>query len=368
MTEPVGVGIIGTGVIANAYAGKIRTFPHLELVACADIVQERADAFAEQHEVAKPLTVDKLLDDPDVQVVVNLTVPQAHVEVSAAAIGRGKSVYGEKPLGLERVGAASLVEGAAAAGVRLGCAPDTFMGAGYPTCRALIDEGAIGTPLAATAFMQSPGPESWHPRPQIFYAEGGGPMFDIGPYYVTALVSLLGPVKRVVSMAKAGFKERTIGSGPDAGTKVPVEVPTHVAGVLELGKGVIATMITSFDVQATRLRWIEIQGTDGTLACPDPNTFGGRVQVRSRGDTEWREVPVERAHAEQSRGIGLADMAWAMRSGRAHRASGELASHCVDVMQSLIESAQKGRRLKIKTKAQRPAALPADLAEDVFDD
>jgi predicted dehydrogenase len=220
--------------------------------------------------------------------------------------------------------------------------------------------------------MQQPGPESWHPRPAMFYATGGGPMFDIGPYYVTALVSLLGPVKRVTAMAKATWKERTVGSGDDAGKTVPVEVPTHVAGVLELGRPrnpvVLATMIMSFDVQATRQRLIEIQGTEGSLAVPDPNTFGGRVQLRRRGEREWSDLPVERPHADQSRGIGLADMTWAMRTGRAHRASGEMASHCVDVMQSLIESAQKGRRLKLRTTCERPAALPADLPEDVFDD
>ncbi len=368
MSERIGVGIVGCGVIANAYANKIRTFPHLELVACADVVQERADEFAQQHEVPCALSVEKLLDDGDVQVVVNLTIPQAHVDVSAAAIAAGKSVYSEKPLGLDRVEAAALVTGAADAGVRLGCAPDTFMGAGAQTCRALIDEGAIGVPVAATAFMQSPGPESWHPRPQIFYAKGGGPMFDIGPYYITTLVSLLGPVKRVAAMAKAAHKERTIGSGPDEGKKVTVEVPTHVAGVLELGKGVIATMITSFDIQATRLRWIEIHGTDATLAVPDPNTFGGRVQIRRATEREWTEVPVQRPHAEQSRGIGLADMTWAMRTGRKHRASGEVASHCVDVMQSFIDSAAKGRRLKLRSTCERPAAVPADLPEDVFDD
>jgi predicted dehydrogenase len=197
-------------------------------------------------------------------------------------------------------------------------------------------------------------------------------MFDIGPYYITTLVSLLGPVKRVAAMTKAAHAERTIGSGPDAGTKVPVEVPTHVAGVMELGlprrPSVIATMITSFDIQATRLRWIEIHGTDGTLAVPDPNTFGGRVQLRRAGEREWTEVPVERPHAEQSRGIGFADMTWAMRTGRPHRASGELASHCVEVMQAFIDSGEKGRRVKIKTKVKRPAPVPADLPEDVFDD
>jgi predicted dehydrogenase len=372
VSERVGVGVVGCGVIAKAYADKIKTFPHLELVACSDVMQERAEEFAQTHEIPRALSFEKLLDDGDVQAVVNLTVPQAHVEVSAAAIAAGKSVYSEKPLGLDRVDAASLVEGAEAAGVRLGCAPDTFMGAGAQTCRALIDEGAIGRPVAATAFMQSPGPESWHPRPQIFYAKGGGPMFDIGPYYITTLVSLLGPVKRVAAMTNAAHKERTIGSGPDAGKTVPVEVPTHVAGVMELGlprkPSVIATVITSFDIQATRLRWIEIHGTEATLAVPDPNTFGGRVQIRRAGEREWTEVPVERPHAGESRGIGLADMTWAMRSGRRHRASGELASHCVDVMQSFIDSAEKGRRLKLKSKCGRPAALPADLPEDVFDD
>jgi predicted dehydrogenase len=193
-------------------------------------------------------------------------------------------------------------------------------------------------------------------------------MFDMGPYYITALVSLLGPVKAVAAMAKASFSERVIGNGPDEGKTVPVEVPTHVAGVLEVGEGVVATMITSFDVQASRLRWIEIHGTEATLAVPDPNTFGGRVQLRSRADDEWKDVPVERAHSGQSRGIGLADMAWAMRTGRAHRASGAMASHCVDVMQSLVDSAKNGRRLKLKSTCERPAAMPADLAEDVFDD
>lgn len=355
-------------MIANAYAHKIRTFSHLELVACADVVAERSEVFAAEHDIAKPVTVDALLADTDVQAVVNLTVPQAHVEVSAAAIAAGKSVYSEKPLGLERVEAASLVTGAAEGRVRLGCAPDTFMGAGLQTCRALIDEGAIGAPVAATAFMQQPGPERWHPRPQIFYAKGGGPLFDIGPYYVTALVALLGPVTRVGAMAKASFPERTIASGPDEGTRVPVEVPTHVAGTLELGDDVVATMIMSFDVQGSRLRWIEIHGTEGTLAVPDPNTFGGRVQIWKRGGTEWTEVAVERPHADQSRGIGLADMTWAMRSGRPHRASGELASHCVDVMQSLVESAEQRTQLEVTSMCERPAPVPADLPEDVFDD
>ena len=372
MSERIPVGIVGCGVIAKVYAEKIKSFPHLELVACSDVVAERATEFAADHEIPKALTTEQLLDDPEVQAVVNLTIPQAHVEVSAAAIAAGKSVYSEKPLGLESVEAASLVTGADAAGVRLGCAPDTFMGAGYQTCRALIDDGAIGTPVAATAFMQSPGPESWHPRPQIFYAKGGGPVFDMAPYYVTALVSLLGPVKRVASLAKATHKQRTIGSGPDAGQKVPVEVPTHVAGVLELGAPrkptVIATMIMSFDIQASRHRWIEIHGTEATLACPDPNTFGGRVQLFKRGEREWTEIPVERPHAVQSRGIGFADMTWAMRSGRPHRASGEMASHVVEVMQSLIDSAQKGRRLKMTSTCTRPAPIPADLPEDVFDD
>ena len=368
MTEPVGVGIVGCGVIADAYAAKIRTFPHLELVACNDVLPDRAKAFAQRHEVQTCLGVEKLLGDPGVHVALNLTVPEAHVEVSTAALDAGKAVYSEKPLALDRADAESLVTSADRAGVRLGCAPDTFMGAGLQTCRALVDEGAIGTPVAATAFMQSPGHEGWHPRPQIFYTKGGGPVFDMGPYYITALVSMLGPVKRVASLSKTTYQHRTIGTGPDEGRSVPVEVPTHVASVLEIGDGVVATMVLSFDIQASRQRWIEIQGTEATLACPDPNGFGGRVQLRARGDAEWREVAIERPHSAESRGIGLADMAWAMRTGRPHRASAHLAAHCVDVMQSLVESSETQRHLTIATTCDRPAAIPPDLAEDVFDD
>lgn len=193
-------------------------------------------------------------------------------------------------------------------------------------------------------------------------------MFDMGPYYITALVSLLGPVKRVTAMTKASRSERVVEVGPDAGTAFPVEVPTHVAGVLEIGHGVVATMVTSFDVQASRHRWIEIQGTEGTLAAPDPNNFGGRVQLRRARDAEWSDVAVHRAHSAPSRGIGLADMAWAMRTGRPHRASGVLASHCVDVMQSFVESAAAGRHLEPLSTVERPIAVPADIAEDAFDD
>jgi predicted dehydrogenase len=368
VSDKTRVGIIGTGLISRAYATKVRTFPHLDLVACADIVAERAVELASEHEIPKVLDVEQLLADPDVDVVVNLTIPAAHVDVSAAAIASGKGVWSEKPLALDRDGAASLVRDAAGRGVRIGCAPDTFMGAGLQLCRKLIDEGAIGEPVAASAFMLQPGPERWHPRPEIFYQYGGGPVFDMGPYYVTALVALLGPVARVSGAARITHPKRTITAPSRAGEQIGVEVPTHVAGVLEMASGPVATMVMSFDVQTSRLRNIEVYGTEGTLAVPDPNTFGGPVQIRRAGEREWTEVPLVHGHAGQSRGIGLADMAWAMRTGRPHRASGELASHAVDVMQSLIESGQKGRRLKLKTTCERPAPIPPGLPEDAFDD
>lgn len=367
MSERVGVGIVGCGVISRAYATKIRTFPHLDLVACADIVRDRAQELADRHEIPKVATVEKLLADDDVQVVVNLTVPLAHAEVTRGIVESGKAAFSEKPLGLDRDETRTLVGAASAARVRLGCAPDTFMGAGLQRCRALIDAGAIGTPVAANAFMLSPGPERWHPRPQIFYQRGAGPMFDVGPYYVTALVSLLGPVARVTGAGRITRTERTVGSGPDAGARFGVEVPTHVAAILELESGIVATLVTSFDVQTSRLRNIEIYGTDATLAVPDPNTFGGPVQIRKAGEREWTDVPLEHAHGTQSRGIGLADMTWAMRTGRAHRASGALACHAVDVMQAAVEAGELGRHVEMTTTCERPAPIPPGLPEDEFD-
>jgi predicted dehydrogenase len=243
--------------------------------------------------------------------------------------------------------------------VRVGCAPDTFLGGGIQTCRKLIDDGWIGAPVAAVAFMMSHGWESWHPDPEFYYELGGGPMLDMGPYYLTALVSLLGPIVRVTGSARISFPERTIGSGPKQGQKIAVETPTHVAGVLDFGGGAVATIITSFDVWAANLPRIEIYGSAGSLSVPDPNTFGGPVRIRLAGEGEWRDVPLTHGFTENSRGLGVADMAHAIRAGRPHCASGELAYHVLDVMAAFEEASAAGRHVPITSGPPRVAALPA---------
>ena len=362
------VGIVGCGVIAKVYAEKLNALPFIDLVACADIDAQRAAEFARTHGIARALSVDALLADGDIDLVVNLTIPQAHVAVSRAAIDTGKSVYCEKPLALTVREGRGLVAAARAANVRIGCAPDTFLGGGLQTCRQLIDAGAIGEPVAANAFMLSPGPEGWHPRPQIFYERGAGPMFDMGPYYFTALVMLLGPARRVTGSARITRAQRTIGSEPLKGQQIDVQVPTHVASVIDFVSGPIATLVSSFDVQASRNRWIEIYGTQGTLSVPDPNTFGGPVQIKRHFRDEWHDVPLTHGNAQQSRGIGLADMVRGAQRNRPHRASGELALHVLDLMESSIRASQLGAHVTLDTTCTRPEPLAAGLADDEIND
>lgn len=367
-SESSRVGIVGCGVIAKVYAAKLNALPFIDLVACADIEAERASAFARENSIPRALTVDALVADRDIDVVVNLTIPQAHVSVSRAAIDNGKSVFSEKPLALTVQEGRDLVAAARAANVRIGCAPDTFFGGGLQTCRGLIDSGAIGEPVAANAFMLSPGPEGWHPRPQIFYEYGAGPMFDMGPYYFTALVMLLGPARRITSSARITRAQRTIGSEPLKGQKIDVQVPTHVASVVDFVSGPVATLVTSFDVQASRNRWIEIYGTEGTLSVPDPNTFGGPVQIKRHYRDEWHDVPLTHGNAQQSRGIGLADMVRGAQRNRPHRASGELALHVLDLMESSIRASQLGAHVILETTCTRPEPLQAGLPDDSLDD
>jgi predicted dehydrogenase len=358
------VGVIGCGNISRAYATKLRALADLDLVACADLDADRARALASEAGVPLVLTPDELVAHPDVDVVLNLTVPLAHATVTRSALEAGRHVYSEKPLALDHASGAGLLELAGERGLRLGCAPDTFLGAGLQTCRALLDAGAIGTPLAANAFFQGSGPESWHPDPRAFYQRGAGPLFDVGVYYVTALVALLGPISRVTGGARISRPRRIITSQPLAGTWMDVEVPTHVAGVLEHEVGPIATLVASFDVPATRYRFIEVYGTEGTLSVPDPNTFGGPVQVRRPGDADWMDVPLTHGNAEQSRGLGLADMVRAERVGRPHRASGELARHVLEVMERILAAGVTGLHQMIASRAERPAPLSPGLADD----
>ncbi len=367
--KPTKIGVIGCGKISAAYLGIARQWPILHVEAVADLDPERAQARAEEFEVPRVLSVEDLLAEPEVEIVVNLTIPSAHDQIARAALEAGKSVYNEKPLAVKRADGAALVELARARGGRLGGAPDTFLGAGIQTCRKLVDDGWIGEPVAATAFMMCHGHESWHPDPAFYYQAGGGPMFDMGPYYLTALVNLMGPVCRVTGMARTTFPTRTITSQPRLGEVIHVEVPTHVAGVMEFASGAIGTITTSFDVWGGRLPPIEIYGTEGTLAVPNPNSFGGPVLIKGgRRGGDWQEVPLSHPNDENSRSMGVADMAYALRSGRPHRASGDLAYHVLDLMHAFHEASEAGGAVRLGSTCERPTALPVGLAPGFLDE
>ncbi|MBN2449104.1 MAG: Gfo/Idh/MocA family oxidoreductase, partial [Lentisphaeria bacterium] len=286
-----------------------------------------------------------------------------------AALDAGKHVYGEKPLTVTRAEGRELLQTAAAKGLLAGSAPDTFLGGGIQTCRKLIDDGWIGEPVAATAFMLCHGHESWHPDPEFYYEVGGGPMFDMGPYYLTALVNLLGPVRRVTGSTRISFPERLISSEKKRGKRVKVEVPTHVAGVMDFASGAVGTIITSFDVWGHVLPFIEVHGSIGSLLVPNPNSFGGPVKVRLSHDKEpqWRDVPLTHAYTENWRGIGVADMAYAVAFGRKHRAGGELAYHVLDLMHAFHDASDQGRHILVESRCERPAPLPVGLREGSLD-
>lgn len=360
-------GVVGCGTISPVYFEASRRFEAVEIVACADMDTERARCRAREYGVRAAGTVEELLEDPAIDIVVNLTVPLAHASVALQAIEAGKSVYGEKPLAVSFHDGVRVLERAASRGVRVGCAPDTFMGAGQQTCRRLVDEGAIGRPVAATAFMLSPGVEGWHPNPDFYYQPGGGPMFDMGPYYITALVNLLGPVRRVTGSAQKSYTERTIRAEHRRGEKIPVEVPTHVAAVLDFHSGAVATVVTSFDVWHHSHPEIELYGTEGTLRIPDPNTFGGTVALRRHDQQEWREVPHTHPYGSNSRGLGAADMARGLLTGRPHRASGEMALHVLEVMHAVHAASVEERHVTLETTCERPLCLRPDLPEGKLD-
>jgi predicted dehydrogenase len=361
------LAVVGCGVISHTYGYTLGMFDWVDLVACADVFPERAEERAEKWG-ARAISVEAVLDDPDIDAIVNLTPPKMHADVDRAALAAGKSVFSEKPLGITFEEGTELVDLAAQAELRLGCAPDTFLGAGLQTCRAIIDRGDIGEPLAANAFMLSPGPERWHPSPSIFYERGAGPLFDMGPYYFTALVQLLGPARRISAMGRKARDQREITSEPLAGQMIDVEVPTHVSSAIEFESGTMATLVTSFDVQASNYRCIEVYGSDATLSVPDPNSFGGPVSIKRQGEEEWTEVELIEPSLPQFRGIGFADMLWAQRTGRPHRASAELALHVLELMSAAITSSEEGRAIDLETTCERAAPLPAGLPENTYDD
>lgn len=368
MSQPVSrLAIVGCGVISRTYAHTIGQLDFMELAACVDDIPGRAGELASKFG-GQASTLDAVLQDSTIDAVVNLTPPLAHAAVSRAVLEAGKATFSEKPLGVELAEGEELVDLATASGLRLGCAPDTFLGAGLQTARAVIDRGDIGEPLAANAFMLGSGPEQWHPNPTIFYQHGAGPLLDMGPYYLATLVQLLGPARTVNASARISRVQRPILSEPRRGELIDVEVPTHVGALVEFSSGPIATLVTSFDVQATRYYNIEVYGTDATLSVPNPNTFGGPVRIKRNGDENWTEIELLPAHLPQQRGIGLADMIWAQRSGRAHRTSSALALHVLELMTGALAAADEGRRVDLHTTCGRAEPLPIGLEPNTFDD
>jgi predicted dehydrogenase len=382
------VGVIGIGDISDVYIRNLQQYGIVKVLACAGRSLEKAQQKAQLHGIARPYaSALELIADPDIDIILNLTLPAAHAEINLAALRAGKHVYTEKPL------AATLEEGRAILalarerGLMLASAPDTFLGARLQTCRKLIDDGAIGEITAASAFVVSHGHEWFHPGPEFFYQHGGGPLLDIGPYYVTALLSLLGPVKRCSAMARKTFATRTVESAPLHGKTFPVEVDTHITGNMEFASGAIGTLIASFDVWDSELPRMEIYGTRGTLCIRDidpvdgPNLFGGAVWLRTAEQYRWKdlprqqpmpdwiEVPVEHRFAEtshrvNSRGIGLVDMAYAIANQRAARASGEMALHSLELMHGLLASAANGEFYHLHSSCDRPQPLPVDFPDN----
>jgi len=360
--DRVRIGFIGCGNISTNYLTNAKNFPILEVAALADLDVSRAVAQAEKFEIPRACSVKEILRDKSIQIIVNLTVPAAHCEVALQAIRAGKHVVNEKPLGINRKEGRKILAAAEKKGVRVGCAPDTFLGAGHQTARKLIDDGAIGRPVAATAFMLSVGPEPWHPNPEFFYKPGGGPMLDMGPYYLTDLMQLLGRAKRVNGSATITIPERVVGKGPLAGQKITVETPDHITGTVEFESGCVATIITSFATFAKNHNSspITIFGTEGTIQVPDPNRFDGPVNLIRRGETEYTTMPT--THCEgYGRSVGVADLAHAILTDRPHRVNGQQAMAVLDVMEGFFDSARTGRVYETKTDYERPAAMPVGL-------
>lgn len=362
MGEPLNIGMIGCGVISGQYLKSFDRLRTVNLVAVADLIPDRAAAAAEGRAGVRACTVTELLTAADVELVVNLTLPGAHAEIALQAIAAGKSVYGEKPLAASTAQARAVRQAAAKAGVVVGCAPDTVLGTGIQTARAAIDAGLIGAPIAATATMVVPGHELWHPNPDFYYQPGGGPLLDMGPYYVSALVTLLGPVTSVLGTASRIRPTRVIASGPRSGEAIPVSTNTHVTGILTHASGVLSTLVMSFDAVATKSANIEVHGETGSLAVPDPNHFAGEVQLSRLHSDEWETLPKSAGYRDAGRGFGVADLALTP-PGEEPRAGGALAYHVLDILESVLTSAADDRGVRVTSTARRPAPVVLQSVE-----
>ncbi|MFK4811252.1 Gfo/Idh/MocA family protein [Devosia sp. ZW T5_3] len=363
--DKVGIGIIGLGNISAAYLKASQDFPVLDIRAVADMNPAAAKARADEFGL-KAVDLDAIFTDPSIDIILNLTIPKAHVEVGLRAIDAGKHVYSEKPLGIVFAEGKKLVEAAKAKNLRVGSAPDTFLGGSHQTSRRLVDEGALGQLVGGTAYFMCPGHERWHPNPAFYYEAGGGPMLDMGPYYITDLVNLLGPVAKVSGFGTKLRDTRTITSKDRNGEIIPVHVPTHVSGTLVFHNGAVVQVTMSFDVAGHKHVPLEIYGTEASLIVPDPNHFGGQIQLLEKGG-EWTDIATDMPYAEGNyRSIGLADMAHAIIEGRPHRCNGDLALHVLEVMEAFQTSSDTGRVIDITTPAERPAQLGSSLVNGIL--
>ena len=363
------VGLIGCGNISGAYLNNNAVFPHMRIVKCADIRPEAAKATAEKNGL-EAVSVEALLRDPEIDIILNLTTPESHTLIDLQALENGKHVYSEKPFAVNREDGLKVLKLAAAKGLRVGCAPDTFLGGGHQTCRKIIDSGLVGTISGGCAVMACPGHESWHPAPGFYYKRGGGPLMDMGPYYITALVNLLGPVKRVSAFCNRATDLRQ-GLKVNHGKTFPVEVDTHIAALLEFASGAVINMTMSFDVHRLSHQMqncIELWGLGGALRTPDPNGFNGEIRFAKAGLTaDWAPAENTFIYNSNMRLIGLADMAAGIENDRPHRCSGELAYHVLDVMCSILDAGEKQEYITIQSTCSRPEPFREGLAQGELD-
>nr|AGU11638.1 Oxidoreductase family, NAD-binding Rossmann fold [uncultured organism] len=360
--ETLGIGIIGCGNISSAYLKAMQSFPVLDIRGIADLNADLAEQRAREFGL-RARSIDDLLGDPEIQLIVNLTVPKAHVAVGLQALAHGKHTYSEKPLGVTFDEGRKLAETARAAGLRIGAAPDTFLGGAHQTARSIMDSGVLGIPVGGTATFMCPGHERWHPNPDFYYEAGGGPMLDMGPYYITDLVNLLGPVARVAGFAIAPRSTRTITSEPRSGETIAVHVPTHVTGMMAFASGAVVQIGMSFDIAGHRHVPLEVYGTEGTLIVPDPNHFGGTIELLKKGGS-FEPQPTTEPYADGNyRSLGVADMAHAILADRPHRASGDLALHVLEVMEAFGKASESGTTVTMVTCPERPAPLSGSIVD-----
>lgn len=355
---PVGVAVVGAGVISHQYLGNLTRYPDLDVRIVADVFHERAAEQAAAFGVPRSGSLEEALADDDVEIVVNLTNPVSHFQVSMLALAAGKHVWTEKPFAVELDEGAKLQQAANEMGARIGCAPDTFLGPGLQTALGLIEAGEIGTPISALTLFETPGPVPDHRNLELLLTRGAGPLFDIAPYYLTALVQAFGPLASVVATARTARPRRVIRVGPKAGQEFTVTVPTNVSVLAQFESGPMSTSVLSWDSPLKRQGWVEVTGTRATIAVPDPNHFDGDVRLKRHGADEW--VPVPLRGESSGRGIGTLDIARAIRAGRPHRASPELAYHVLDSMVSITESLERKAFVSIESTCERAEPLPAD--------